>query len=127
MPRIHAARELEAEISGWIDTGFAVGWVRACQPGRAFGDKRPVVAKRVSVAGAVTVAGLEDDLVVRTGEEGHVVIDELAAAEPTHGSDRGRRQAETRRDGRLIHVVVEGDADWSGGRDVDRVALRSVV
>src|SRR5207253_2148221 len=93
----------------------------------ALGDKRPVVAKGVSVAGAVTVAGLEDHLVVRTGEEGHVVIDELAAAVPTHGSDRGRRQTETRRDGRLIHVVVEGDADWSGGRDVDRVALRSVV
>src|SRR2546427_335932 len=94
MDRIHAARELEAEVSRGIDARLAAGRFRACESRRALGDKRPVVAKRVRVAGGVAVARLEDDLVVRVREKGYVVVDELAAAEPPDGADGGRRETE---------------------------------
>ena len=125
--RIHAARELDAEIGGGIHARIAIGRQRACESRRPLGHERPVVAKRVCVAGGVAVAGLEDDLVVRVGEKGHVIVGEGPAADPRHGADRRGGQAKARGDRCLVDVVVKRDADRRRGRDIDRVALRRVV
>src|SRR2546427_5084630 len=76
MDRIHAARELEAEVSRGIDARLAAGRFRACESRRALGDKRPVVAKRVRVAGGVAGARRGDDPLVWVCEKGFVGLKE---------------------------------------------------
>src|SRR2546430_17516771 len=86
-----------------------------------------MVAQRVGVGGRVTVAGLEDDLVVGAGAQGGVLVAELPAVQPAHGAGGCRLQVKAALDRGAVDVVVEGDLDRGRRGDVDGVALRRAV
>ena len=124
---IHLAGEVEVQVGGGVDGAVAAARGRRREEGRPLGDERPVMTEGVGVACRVAIARLEDDLVGGAGAEGGVLVGEAAAVEPAHGAGRRGLEAQPALHRGAIDLVVEGDDDRGGGRNVDGVALGGVV
>ena len=125
--RIHLACEVDGEVGRGIDVAVEVGGSRPGDAGRSLGGERPVMAKRVGVAGHVSISGLQHHLVSCLRQQCGMLELELSRAKPCDRAHGGRDEEHPARDRLLVDVVIERDPNRHGSGDIDRPAFRRVI